>query len=682
TSLAPEVQASGLWSLGVARRRIGELHRSLAALKASLNIIEQFQLDALRSQIYLDLGNTQRALGESAIATNQLSKAEAYQTEALAAYEQANITTSSGLFKLQARLNQLSLLVETEQRPEALTLWPALLPLLADLPLSRSTVYARLNFAKSLTGLRTGEGVKGKGEGGKPDWVEIGRFLAETRRQAKDLEDPIAESYAVGQLGELYELTGQASQAVALTQEALAKAEAIQYLEGRYRWEWQLGRLLKQQGEKESAIAAYRAAVNTLTSVRDNLRFIDSELQFSFRDDVEPVYRQLVELLLGGTDAPAPEQTVLGEIIEQVDDLQLKELENFLSCDLQRIQISETEVDATAAVVYPIILADRLAVILKVPGENQALRVHQIWQSREAVEGILTRLRNDLSAAPDRTPEVIESAKIVYSWLIAPFESVLAQQPQIKTLVFVLDGTLRNIPMAVLHDGTDYLIEKYAVAIAPGLDIFEPSRLPQDLKVFTGGVGESQTLEGREFSKIERLVDEFEGISQWAEIRPPLLNQQFTRENLQQQISANDFSVIHLKTHGIFSSAPEETFIVAYQELIRGRDLGSLIQSTNRPGRSPIELLILSACSTAQGDNRAVLGLAGIAVQSGARSAISTLWDAQDDPNTQMMIRFYQELLEPDITRAEALRRAQVALLKDYAAPHIWATYVLVGTWL
>ncbi|MEO1404650.1 MAG: CHAT domain-containing protein, partial [Cyanobacteria bacterium J06635_1] len=369
-------------------------------------------------------------------------------------------------------------------------------------------------------------------------------------------------------------------------------------------------------------------------------------------------------------------------IIEQVDDLQLKELENFLSCDLQRIQISETEVDATAAIIYPIILADRLAVILKVPGEDQALRVHQVWQSHEAVEGILTRLRNDLSAAPDRTPEVIESAQTIYGWLIAPFESVLAQQPQIKTLVFVLDGTLRNIPMAVLRDGDKYLIEKYAVAIAPGLDIFEPSRLPQDLKVFTGGVGEPQTLEGREFSKIERLVDEFEGISQWTEIRPPLLNQQFTRENLQQQISANDFSVIHLKTHGIFSSAPEETFIVAYQELIRGRDLGSLIQSANRPERSPIELLILSACSTAQGDNRAVLGLAGIAVQSGARSAISTLWDAQDDPNTQMMIRFYQELSEPDITRAEALRRAQVALLKDYAAPHIWATYVLVGTWL
>ncbi|MEM9164264.1 MAG: CHAT domain-containing protein, partial [Cyanobacteria bacterium P01_F01_bin.4] len=516
----------------------------------------------------------------------------------------------------------------------------------------------------------------------RPSWLEIGRFLAETQRQTKELKDPIAESYAVGQLGELYELTGQVSQAVALTQAALEKTEAIGYPEGRYRWEWQLGRLLKQQGKRTDAIAAYSTAVKTLASVRDNLRFIDSELQFSFRDDVEPVYRQLVTLLLGDSDSPASDQKELQEIIKQVDDLQLKELENFLSCGLQRIQISETEVDATAAMIYPIILSDRLAVILKLPGQDQVLRVHQIWQPRPEIESLLMKLRHDLSAAPDRTPEVIESAKIVNSWLIAPFESVLAQQPQIKTLVFVLDGTLRNIPMAVLHDGTHYLIEKYAVAIAPGLELVKPTPVPQDLSVFTGGIGTPQTLEGRVFDKIEKLVDELAGIGEWVSAQPPLLNMQFTRDNLQRQIEANDFSVIHLKTHGIFSSVPEETFIVAHQALIRGRDLGSLIQSTNRPGRSPLELLILSACSTAQGDNRAVLGLAGIAVQSGARSTLSTLWEAQDDPNTQMMIRFYQELSAPDSTRAEALRRAQVALLKEYAAPHIWATYVLVGNWL
>ena len=122
---------------------------------------------------------------------------------------------------------------------------------------------------------------------------------------------------------------------------------------------------------------------------------------------------------------------------------------------------------------------------------------------------------------------------------------------------------------------------------------------------------------------------------------------------------------------------------MAHDELIRGQALGDLIQAGSRQGETPIELLVLSACSTAEGDNRAVLGLAGIAVRAGARSTISTLWEAQDVPNTQLMIQFYRELKIPGTTRAQALRRAQLNLLESgYRAPHIWSTYVLVGNWL
>ena len=181
--------------------------------------------------------------------------------------------------------------------------------------------------------------------------------------------------------------------------------------------------------------------------------------------------------------------------------------------------------------------------------------------------------------------------------------------------------------------------------------------------------------------KLKNLEAELIGIGQDVNIiNLPLLEDKFTTENLRRQLGENDFSGIHLKTHGVFSSDPEETFIVAYRELIRGRELGSLIQASSE---TAIELLVLSACSTAQGDNRAVLGLAGIAVHAGVRSAISTLWEAQDAPNTQLMLRFYEELSTPGMSRAQALRRAQLALLdQGYKAPHIWATYVLVGNWL
>ncbi|QYO64620.1 CHAT domain-containing protein [Leptolyngbya sp. 7M] len=190
-------------------------------------------------------------------------------------------------------------------------------------------------------------------------------------------------------------------------------------------------------------------------------------------------------------------------------------------------------------------------------------------------------------------------------------------------------------------------------------------------------------MQQRAFPKIEYLTPELEQIQKLVQAKQPLLNEAFTETNLEQQLQAGEFSAIHLKTHGIFSSDPEETFIVAYQELITGRDLGRLIQLGRLGEASPIELLALSACSTAQGDNRAVLGLAGVAVQAGARSVVSTLWEAQDLPNTELMIRFYQELLDPQISRAEALRRAQLHLLQQgYPTPHVWATYVLVGNWL
>jgi CHAT domain-containing protein len=309
------------------------------------------------------------------------------------------------------------------------------------------------------------------------------------------------------------------------------------------------------------------------------------------------------------------------------------------------------------------------------------LQYHEVRQSRSVTEAILRELRKDLRE-PDRTPEAIAQLQQVYQWLIAPFVSLLERSP-LQTLVFVLDGELRNIPMAALYDGEHYLISQYAVAIAPRLSLFKPSRRSGSLQVFLGGIGEPQILENRSFPEIANLSPELNEIRQIMDAKPPLLNADFTEPNLEQQLRTGRFSAIHLKTHGVFSADPEETFIVAYQELITGKDLGRLIQTGRAGEANAIELLVLSACSTAQGDNRAVLGLAGTAVQAGARSAISTLWEAQDLPNTQLMIRFYQELKNPATTRAQALRTAQLYLLEQgYSTPHIWATYVLVGNWL
>jgi CHAT domain-containing protein len=239
--------------------------------------------------------------------------------------------------------------------------------------------------------------------------------------------------------------------------------------------------------------------------------------------------------------------------------------------------------------------------------------------------------------------------------------------------------------MTVLYDGErkQYLLQnKYAIAISPRLQLFTPKLSEQRLQVFVGGVGEQQLIDGIEFPKIENLREELEGIGNKMAISKPLLNADFTQLNLQQQLKSGNFSAVHLKTHGEFSSDPEGTFIVAYQKLIKARDLAELISSDSKGESGNIELLVLSACKTAQGDNRAVLGLAGLAVRAGARSTLSTLWEAQDIPNTQLMLRFYEELSKPGMTKARALHIAQQDLFESYPAPYFWATYVLVGNWL
>jgi CHAT domain-containing protein len=193
----------------------------------------------------------------------------------------------------------------------------------------------------------------------------------------------------------------------------------------------------------------------------------------------------------------------------------------------------------------------------------------------------------------------------------------------------------------------------------------------------------SQASQG--FAPLPGVETELTEISQ-AVPSAQLLNQQFTSENFQKEISETTFPVIHLATHGQFSSNPEETFVLTWDSQVKVRDFEELLRSRARTRTNPIELLVLSACETAEGDNRAALGLAGMAVRSGARSTIATLWSVKDESTALLMTEFYQKLVQPTakITKAEALRQAQTDLLNspEYKHPFYWAPFILVGNWL
>ncbi|NER50695.1 MAG: CHAT domain-containing protein, partial [Symploca sp. SIO1A3] len=153
---------------------------------------------------------------------------------------------------------------------------------------------------------------------------------------------------------------------------------------------------------------------------------------------------------------------------------------------------------------------------------------------------------------------------------------------------------------------------------------------------------------------------------------------------IKNKINASPFPIVHLATHGQFSSDPEKTLIYAWQEKIRVKELDNILRSRGKTIRGPIELLVLSACETAQGDERATLGLAGVALRARARSTVASLWKVSDSSTARFMKDFYQELNKKNTTKAEALREVQIKFLQDSydQHPYYWAAFILSGKWL
>jgi CHAT domain-containing protein len=651
-----------LRSLGEALQLTGDLEQSRQVLQASLTLSQTLQLPHEMSATLLSLGNTASAQQDVQLA--------------LQFYQQAAAIAPSALIKVQAHINQLSLLTNSNQ-PLDKQLLSSIKTTLDNLPASQSEVYALIRFTQILVKLIHQDSSLTSPE-------IIAQLLTKAIQQSRSLGDQRAESYALGTLGGLYEQTQQWTDAKNLTEQALHLADVIHASDITYRWYWQRGRLLKQQGDIGGAIAAYDAAIDELQSLRNDLVAINREVQFSFRDSVEPVYRQSVELLLQ-SQSPLSEQT-LDKARQRIEALQLAELDNFFreSC-LNATSVSLDKIvdqnNPTTAILYPIILPDQLQVIVKVPG--QPLRHYWSNQSQAEVERVLTQIRQNITE-PDTIAEVKSLAQQLYGWLIQPIASEL-QQHKIQTLVFVLDGALRSVPMAALYDGQHYLIEKYAIALSPGLQLLNPEPIVNEtLQVLAAGLIEPPA-NFQIFPPLPEIQSEFNLIAKVGVTLKTLLDRAFTSKTLEREINQTPFNILHLATHGQFSSRAQETFILAADGPINVTQFDTVLRRQDETQSRPIELLVLSACQTAAGDNRATLGLAGAAVRAGARSTLASLWNIGDRSTAILMGEFYKELANARVTKAEALRRAQLVLLKqypNYSRPGYWAAYVLIGNWL
>lgn len=690
-------------------RAIGDLNKSAIILK-KLTLVAS---DMESAATLLSLGNTQVAIAnlerdrqaepqynylpwqcQASSLSESLKKN--YQA-ALETFNKAAQKTSLPILKTKAQLNRLRLLLELARYSDAAKLAERIK--LEDLPLSQFKIYGIINYSKSLACLEQKywhkEGL----------WSNIVDRLNEAIQESKQIGDRATESYALGSLGGLYEYLNKFAEAEVKTQKALYLSQELPNLA--YQWEWQLGRIFEAQQEQKKAIDSYELAVKDLDISRQDLLAINSDIQFSFRDNVEPLYRQLVGLLLKTQNLSEKEQNS-AKIIYYIEALQLAELSNFLRCNPQdfnldtqeRVKVPKNAIetlskkldrvhqtDPNAAVIYPIVLADRVATILSLPGQN--LRVYTLPISADQITKTVTNFRQYIQT-PRRERQFQELSQQLYDWLISPLANDLTQQKQIKTLVFILDSALQNIPMSALFDGQNYLIQKYAVNLIPSLQLLSPQIAPRgQISVLMGGATDAPSFERENLNTLPNVQKELEGISTKVSRGKKLLQQEFIEANIQQQINSNPFSIVHIATHGNFSSNPEQTYVLDWTQRIKVEDLERLLRLNRQRDKQQIDLLILSACETATGDRRAALGLAGIAIRAGARSTIGTLWQVNDASTAELMIQFYQNLLNPQLTKAEALRQAQLKLLnkenyadRDYNRAYYWASFVIVGNWL
>jgi CHAT domain-containing protein len=705
-----QIRVSLLRSLGETQRMIGNLEESEQRLGESLQLAETLNSPEESAVTLMSLGNTLQAQARQREVFAERTNNPTIQTEAddlftaaLEQYDGASATASSPLVEVQARLNQLDILIHTGRWSEAQVLWIALQDQLTNLPLSRSSTYAGIKLAENLTDYRQQANCRAVQ---CPSEQQIQQILSTAIQQSQELNDSQAESYAVGILGHLYEQAGQISQAKNLTEQALDLAQTTQS-KAAYRWQWQLGRLYKAQGETQRAIAAYDAAFRTVQKIRDDLLFLNSDVQFTFRDSIEPLYREYVGLLLplsGATPENSPTQVAQAEIAREViADLRQAELENFLACSLINLGNSAelAEIDQVAdtssqtAILYPIILGDRLEVLLKLP--NQAiLRYPSLQVSKQTIENTLDQLRKSLEQPYFSSIQGKPAATQIYEWLIQPARAQGWLDPnRIDTLVFVLDGKFRNIPMAALYDQhtNQYLIEEYAIAVTFG-DLQLPQEIPsKQLRALVAGLSEAPDELG--FGPLTYVPTEITNIRQTLGRVETLENKAFTREAIQSQINRSPYTVVHLATHGEFGFSREETFLLAANSLnanptegnenalnVEQVDLNELDTLLRARNQALIELLVLSACETATGDDREVLGIAGLAIQAGARSTLATLWSINDSSTAVLMKAFYENLINEQVTTAQALRQAQRQLIQNLAyKPSDWAPYLLVGDW-
>jgi filamentous hemagglutinin family protein len=523
------------------------------------------------------------------------------------------------------------------------------------------------------------------------------------------LHNPRISSLYYGQMGRWYQQQAEIVEAIEFTKRAIralwwTERGEKRYYDLLYRWHWQLGQLLVAQQQKSAAIKEYQLALEMLQSLRLVLRTSPASW---FHQHVQPVYFELAELYLQKAEylkKSAPQAA--DKIAEQlklaqqvIETFKIAEWENHFQDECQMVsQTSKIKLaDAIpkgTAVLYPILLPEQIKLLLFFRDSMNSPIQYQLKTTFYSETDLIRQISLWLEPVHGLPKLEILYAQRLYELLIEPLEKDLVQA-QIDTLVVVPQGILRAVPFAALHDGKQFLIEKWAMAMMSSLALTDypaTQKFKENIIPFFGGLSES--VQG--FPQLPAVPEELDnsyqilvGKKTWFS-SPIFLNEQFTLTNFEKQLTTTAYNLVHLSTHGEFTTPLKNSFLLTHDQNHNDKlTLEKLEKSLAPTGidNQPIELLVLSACETASSDDkfeheRATLGIAGITVKAGTRSALASLWKIDNLQAAQLLPEFYRQWIKnPSYSKAKALQKTQIKFLPQIEPRH-WAALVLIGNWL
>jgi CHAT domain-containing protein len=505
--------------------------------------------------------------------------------------------------------------------------------------------------------------------------------LNEAQTISTKLSDHRNASYAFGYMGQLYEAEKRYEEALRLTRSAVFYAELSNSPEALYLWQWQLGRLFKAQGSVDEARQAFEKSINTLNPIRQELFIGYRTKQDFFNDNVKPVYLGLAELILDQAEAAQDTEKKEKYLLlarETMETLKTAELEDFFKDECVSAKSGNknklVRTPEKTAILYPITLANKLALLVTLP---DGMHYVSVSVALEDLSKTILAYRKKLQTRPNNR-FLYDSMKI-YDWVIRPVEDMLIEK-NVETLVVAPDGVLRLIPFSTLYDSKKFLIQKYAISTIPAISLTDPRPMNKDnFEILLGGLAE-----GRQgFSPLPSVPAELRDIKKIMNGKILIKDKDYTIPNITETFKNNEYSIVHIATHGVFGGTPEASFLLTYESKLNMNLLERLI-GLSKYRKQKVELLTLSACQTALGNERAAMGLAGVAVKAGVKGAIATLWFVDDEATSIAIREFYRQLTKPGLTKAQAMQNVQKKFINQrrYWHPLYWAPFLVIGNWM